>query len=492
MSQLPIPVHVGSEPPASWDDIEARQKEFGEDAAPSLQKARRPAAADPALDWGGLGFEPRWVGFDTADCVAALQPSIYSGHGADEFDRFRQGAESRGETALAISQIGQLEDTTTRNIFGPSDSIYLGRFDTSIAGKPLGKGATVRIADGVTDADGQLARRLLSCEPALPWWALSLHGVTLETHNGREHHTAQGSLEPIIVTQLGEPVVAAWVSPEGVERRYVVPIQTPWPVLLKWLLEQGLPEMVPGAMRRARRQLASDTSKMTRREQEAHAALADLEADYALRRADLERELTDSRAAASAVREGLLYGTGGTLVDAVRAVLEAADVKVVDLDVELGNTKNADLLCSYGGRSRLVEVKSASGPAPERAYHDLVRHLREWERLPVSTPVEGGALVMNLQHRLVPDERRQKPYDRPEFLAAQTEPVVTTLALLEGGMRMSRRSDACCSESPIRRRPRRLGRANPLLLSAAGSGGVEGLTRTRLRDPASPKISVDA
>lgn len=45
MSQLPIPVHVGSVPPASWDETEARQKEFGEDAAPRLQKPRRPALA---------------------------------------------------------------------------------------------------------------------------------------------------------------------------------------------------------------------------------------------------------------------------------------------------------------------------------------------------------------------------------------------------------------------------------------------------------------
>src|SRR6476646_7959384 len=119
MSQLPIPVHNGPGPAASWDDIEAQQKELGEDAAPWLQKQRRPALARPDLDWDGLGFEPRWVGFDTADCAAALQPSIYSGHGADEFNRFRQGAETRGETALVISPIGQLEDGDTRNVFGP-------------------------------------------------------------------------------------------------------------------------------------------------------------------------------------------------------------------------------------------------------------------------------------------------------------------------------------------------------------------------------------
>jgi hypothetical protein len=76
-------------------------------------------------------------------------------------------------------------------------------------------------------------------------------------------------------------------------------------------------------------------------------------------------------------------------------------------------------------------VKSASGNAPERAYEDLVRHLREWDRLPGSTPVEGGALVINHQHRAAPGERPIKPYGRPEFLAAQTEPVITTLDLFE-------------------------------------------------------------
>lgn len=431
MSQLPIPVHVGSEPPASWDDIEARQKEFGEIAAPWLQKQRRPALARPDLDWDEVGFEPRWVGFDTADCAAALQPSIYSGHGADEFNRFRQGAENRGETALVISPIGHVEDGDTRNVFGPSDSIYLGRIDSRINGQPLGKGARVRATDGLGDADRLLALRLLSCNPAPSWWKLSLDGVTMEAYNGTVHHPAQGTLEPIIETELGEPVVAAWMSPDRVERRYVVPSETPWPVLLKWLLEQGLPELVPGALRRARRQLASDTHTMTRREREARAALADLEADYATRRADLERELEESLTAATAVREGLLYGTGGILVDAVRAVLESADVKVVDLDDELGGTKNGDLLCSYGGHSRLVEVKSASGHAPERAYEDLVRHLREWERLPASTPVDGGVLVISHQLRSVPHERSPKPYARFEFLASQTEPVITTLALFD-------------------------------------------------------------
>ena len=62
MTQLPVPVHVCSEPPASWDDIEARQTEYGEDASPWLQQKRRPTVAEAALKWSALGFEPRWVG----------------------------------------------------------------------------------------------------------------------------------------------------------------------------------------------------------------------------------------------------------------------------------------------------------------------------------------------------------------------------------------------------------------------------------------------
>lgn len=104
---------------------------------------------------------------------------------------------------------------------------------------------------------------------------------------------------------------------------------------------------------------------------------------------------------------------------------------MVDLDDQLGGTINADLLCSCGERSRLVEIKSASGNAPERAYEDLVRHLREWEKLPGSTPVEAGTLVLNHQLRKAPHERDGKPYGRPEFLAAQTEPVITTLGLFD-------------------------------------------------------------
>lgn len=431
MTQLPIPVHVGSEALDHWDDIEARQRQYGEDAGPYLRDKRRPSVADPNLDWVALGFEPRWVGFDTADCAAALQPSSFSGQGADELVRFRQGAERRGEAALVISTIGKTEDEPRNayNIFGPVDSVSTGRTYTSIDGRPIGKGARVRAAADLCDADGQLALRLLSCNVALTWRSLLLRGAVVESIHGREQHAPEGILLPILETELGEPVVAAWVSPDGVERRYIVPIETPWPLLLGWLLEQALPEFVPGAMRRARRPLAADVDLMTRRERDARAALAALDAEYATRRGELEGQLEDAQNAALTTREGLLYGTGKQLVDAVRSIFESAGVTVIDLDEELGDTKNADLLCTFAGRSRLVEVKSASGSASERAYQDLLRHLREWSSLPGSVPVDGGALVMSHEIRTIPLKRSPRPYSRPEFLAAQSEPVVSALEL---------------------------------------------------------------
>jgi hypothetical protein len=142
MTALPIPVHVGSEPPASWDDIEERQRQFGDEASPWLQKKRRPSIASATLDWGSFGFEPRWVGFDTADCVAALQPSIFAGQGADEFNRFRQAAESRDEMGLVISPVGRSYDSGSRSVLTPyDDSTHLAHVKSSVNSRSTWKGS---------------------------------------------------------------------------------------------------------------------------------------------------------------------------------------------------------------------------------------------------------------------------------------------------------------------------------------------------------------
>lgn len=169
---------------------------------------------------------------------------------------------------------------------------------------------------------------MLSCTPAPVWRSLALYRLAGVPRNEQSEPPGLGTLVPIVKTDLGEPVVAAWESADGVERRYVVPAETPWPLLLRWLLEHALPELVPGAMRRARRQLATDQALMTRRERSARAALIELETDYAARRRELESELEEAETAASGVRDGLLYGTGSRLSDTVRSVLEWAGVTV--------------------------------------------------------------------------------------------------------------------------------------------------------------------
>lgn len=433
MTERPIPVHVGSEAPARWSDIEELQRKLGNKANQWLRDKRRPAMARDDLDWTSHGLEPRWVGLDTADCAAAIAPSAFHGQGADEFDRFREGAATRGEVALVISPIGgEEDDPRTVSLFRKDASVILGHVESSIVGRRLGLGANVQAADNLDDADRQLALRLASLNPAPQWHTLTIAGAKLVQASGQSTvHPPQGTLIPIMETELGEPVVGAWISPDGVERRYIVPADTPWPQLLNWLTEQALPEFVPGAMQRARRHLASDPALMTRRERVVRNALADLEADYRARKSSLTEELIAAQAAATSIREGLLYGTGVRLVESVKAVLQSAGIAVVDVDEMLGDTKNADLLCTFASTSVLVEVKSASGNAPERAYEDLVRHLREWAHLPDAPQIVGGALVVNHQIRKPPQERSMQPYARPEFLAAQTQPVVTTLELLQ-------------------------------------------------------------
>jgi hypothetical protein len=156
-----------------------------------------------------------------------------------------------------------------------------------------------------------------------------------------------------------------------------------------------------------------------------------MERRHAEERARLEDELERSRAAAEAVRYGLLYGTGKELVDAVDAVLQQAGFATVDLDTELGGTRSADLLATLGKQRRLVEVKAASGAASEALVGDLQRHLATWPELRPQQPVGGGVLIVNHQHRLEPSQRAPQVYSRREFVAALTVPVISTRTLFD-------------------------------------------------------------
>jgi hypothetical protein len=162
----------------------------------------------------------------------------------------------------------------------------------------------------------------------------------------------------------------------------------------------------------------------------ARQALDELETRYAAERLRLEQDLHEARTQAEPIRYGLLYGTGDQLVRAVAEVLTAAGLRTVDLDEELGGTKSADLMVSADGPPRrLVEVKAASGAAPENLVGYLQRHLDTWPQIRPDQPATDGVLVVNHQHKLHPSERTAQVYSRPEFVAALRVTVVSTIEL---------------------------------------------------------------
>lgn len=370
---------------------------------------------------------------ESSDCAAAIDPSIFHNGGATELDRFLAGTKARDELGLIIVRIGDANDDTMRSPLAAADaSILLPESEGSISGVRLPARSRLSLAADLGRADKDLGLRLLNRPDGAPWWSLSVSGVTLESSFGPpEHRQASGRLEPILVDALGAPVVAVWLPDSDDQRWYVIPDATDVDTILGWLGSQALPELVPSALRRARSAQSVISTLQTPAEESARRALAELEAMYEQERQRLESDLREATIAAEPIRHGLLYGTGTELVTTVASVFSAAGLSVVDVDELLGDTPSADLLVSYGTERRLVEVKSAGGNASERLVADLVRHLATWPQIRPHEPVSGGALIVNHQHRLDPDERAPDVYTRPEFVAALTVPIVSSRQLFD-------------------------------------------------------------
>jgi hypothetical protein len=427
-----VPVHVGQPAPTQEELVDAVA---GADARgsgwPPRRQGRFPLVG-PGIEWWRHGVEPRWLGMETSDCAAALDPSIFHGHGADELQRFLAGARSRQEPAVVIATIGDAGDDFPRSVLSRYDaSVHLPGLRCSINGRRLPAGSRPSLAAGLSAADRDLGLRLLSRPTAAPWWALALSGHTVEPGAGGPSvsYKPEGELRAILVDALGDPVVAVWTPPAGDQRWYVIPDATDWGGVLDWLIRQALPAYVADALRRARSPQFVDPDLQTPAELAARRALAEMAVRHAEERARLEGELEAAKAAAEAVRYGLLYGTGKELVDAVDAVLQQAGFATVNLDAELGGTRSADLLATFQQQRRLVEVKAASGNASEALIADLQRHLVTWSELRPQQPVGGGVLIVNHQHRLEPSQRAPQVYSRPEFVTALTLPVIGTHAL---------------------------------------------------------------
>jgi hypothetical protein len=169
-------------------------------------------------------------------------------------------------------------------------------------------------------------------------------------------------------------------------------------MLVSWVVRQALPAYVPGALTRARPAGHVDEGFLTAGETAARDALAAIEQRYVREKEALEQQLSKATEEATPVRDGLLFGTGRALVDAVRSVLTTAGFEVHDLDAELGGTRSADLLAIRDGSRCLIEVKSVTGDAGERLVGDLQRHLSTWPALrPPQQPVTHAALIVSHQ-----------------------------------------------------------------------------------------------
>jgi len=371
---------------------------------------------------------------ESSDCAVALQPSIFHNNGADERDRFLSGARTRGELALAVVVIGDAEDDLLPSPLARHDSsVHLDRDFTSVGGRRLPAGVRPVIAPDLSAADRDLAMRLLNRPADAPWWALELSALQEPGPGGSPMltHEPAGALQPILMDSLGTPVVAAWVPPTGDQRWYILPDVPGWDGVLDWLIRQALPEFAPSVLRRVRSPFFSDPDLRTSAETAARQALEDLETRYGMERRRLEEAVRTAESRAEPIRYGLLYGSGGQLVQAVAQVLAAAGIRTADLDNELGGTLSADLLAGRDGGppQRLIEVKSASGTPGERLVDDLKRHLSTWPQVRPSEPVTGGVLVVNHQYAKHPSERTPHVYTRAEFVATLQVPVVSTLEL---------------------------------------------------------------
>jgi hypothetical protein len=428
-----VPVHIGQPMPGSEEErdlLETNQRRLEAGAA----RIRR-LHVSSGLDWEKHGLQPRWLGMETSDCAVALEPGFFHGQGATERGRFLAGAKSRGELALVVAVIGDVDDDSPRSVLSSSDwSVRLSTWLTISGRRLLAGGNRPALAPGLGPADRDLAMRLLNRHADAPWWGLRLNSPQGERGDGSGtvvYAPPAGDLHPILVDGLGDPVVAAWTPAAGGERWYIVPADTDWNTILSWLVGHALPEYVPGALRRARSPHFVDPDLQTSDEASVRQKLADLEAEYAAEKLRLEDELREAEARAEPVRYGLLYGTGKDLVNVVATVLEAAGLKAVDLDEELGGPLSADLLVSVGGEPprRLVEVKAAGGVPHENLIADLQRHLATWPQLRPQQPVTGGAMFVNHQHKLPPSQRTEKVYNRTEFVAALPFPVMSTVEL---------------------------------------------------------------
>jgi len=424
-------VLIGYRSPNWWTENAGRGEKY---LQVTSGDTNRPPLTSESINWDELGITPRWLGDDTSECVAAIQPKNMFNQGSAEWARFLNGAQQRSETALVISMVGGDEERSGF-LGGPTAHVNLPAANFSSVGGPrITLASTPKVADGLGRADRDLALRVANIrqrDSSSYWWSLHLNGAYVEPGGGGpgQNLGPTGTFTPLLTSAAGEVVAGVWVSADGAVRHYVIPWLSSWKSMLDWLSRYAIPEYVPTAKRRIHARIGEEPELQTEREQAALRELARLDADYAARRSKIAQEVADAQAEADALRHDLLFGSGDVLKDAVRKVLQDAGLAVDDVDTLLGQTGNTDLLVTGDGRCRLVEVKWASGGASEGLVADALRHLSTWPQFRPDIAVEGITLIVSYQARLHPLDRNPAVYTRREFVESLTIPVVGIMDL---------------------------------------------------------------
>ena len=268
-----IPVHVGLRQPSFAPPVLGSGGAGGGFA----EAPRDNPLLELDFDWAAHGVRPRWIGMESSDCPAALEPSIYHERGGDELRRFLAGAANRGEIAVLIATMGNVNDDRPRGILRAGTCHgHPARRQRVLSSAPAPpSGLPISLAPGVEGPDRDLGLRLQRRPADAPWWSLSLHGMQTATAYGRHRSSpADGSLAADSGRRAwGQPVVAVWISDSGDQRWYLVPDQADWGSILDWLTTQALPEYAPAILRRLRSPLLRDADLLTLAESEAQEAL---------------------------------------------------------------------------------------------------------------------------------------------------------------------------------------------------------------------------
>lgn len=424
-------VLIGYRSPSWWTENDGRGENYLQVTSGDVQ--RSPLTSE-SINWDELGMTPRWLGDDSSECVAAIQPKNMLNRGSAEWARFLNGAQQRSEVALVISMVGGSEERS--DFFGgPTAHVDLpAAMFNSVGGPRIALASPPKVADGLGQADRDLALRVVNIRQRdswSHWWSLHLSGAHVEPGGGGPGRNMgpTGTFTPLLSSAAGEVVAGVWVSADGAVRHYVIPWLSSWKSVLDWLSRYAIPEYVPTAKRRIHTRIGEAPELQTEKEQAALSELARLEAEYSTRRIQFVQAVADAQAEAEPLRHDLLFGSGDTLKDAVRKVLEDAGLAVEDVDTLLGQTGNTDLLVTVDGRHRLVEVKWASGGASEGLVGDALRHLNTWPQFRPDIAVEGITLIVSSQSKLHPLDRNPAVYTRREFVESLTIPVVGIMDL---------------------------------------------------------------